>query len=42
MAKDIGAVKARVKLVFHSSCCPVAQEGQCSQQQFSIVCVCVV
>lgn len=42
MTKGIGAVKARVELVFHSSYCPVAQEGQCSQQQCSIVCVCVV
>lgn len=41
ITKGVGAMKARVRLVFHCSCCPMAQEGQCSQQQFCIVCVCV-
>lgn len=41
MTKGIGAVKAGVELVFHSGYCPVAQEGQCWQQQCSIGCVCV-
>lgn len=36
MTKGIGAVKAGVKLVFHSSHCPVAQEGQRSQQHFPL------
>lgn len=34
MTKGIGAVKARVKLVFHSSYCPVAQEGLFSFSMF--------